>query len=182
VPRPPRLQVRNGLYHVTARGNRRQDIFREDDDYSRFMTLADRVVRQLGWWCHGYCLMPNHYHLVVETPRADLSNGMHRLNSAYAHWFNHRHGLEGHLFQGRFHARLIDTEPHLLELSRYLALNPIRAGLCDRVYDWPWNSYRFVAHRLPAPALVSVERVLGCFGREPRTARDAFRAFVMAGL
>jgi REP element-mobilizing transposase RayT len=181
MPRPHRVHVPHGLYHVTARGNRRQVIFIEEADYFRFFKLLDRVIDDLSWRCHAYCLMPNHYHLVVETPGADLSTGMHRLNSAYSNWFNRRYELNGHLFQSRFYAVSVETDSHLLELSRYLALNPVRGGLCTRPGEWTWSSYRFVAHLTPEPRLLALERVLSYFGREPRLARDAFRAFVRDG-
>jgi putative transposase len=181
VARPPRVQLAGGLFHVTARGNRRQQIFGEDRGHERFLELLESVSAAHGWQCHGYCLMPNHYHLVLETPNADLSSGMHRLNSAYAHWFNRKHDLEGHLFQSRFHAVLITSVWHLIELSRYLALNPVRAGLCATPSAWRWGSYRFVAESVRPPGFLSVGRVLGYFGREPNAARKAFRAFVLDG-
>jgi hypothetical protein len=125
--------------------------------------------------------MPNHYHVVFETPEANLSAGMHRLNSTYAHWFNHRHGVEGHLFQRRFHAVLVESDWHLLELSRYVVLNPVRAGLCVRASDWPWSSYAAVLGRRPAPPFLSPERLLGYFGRDRKSALRAFEIFVREG-
>lgn len=166
---------------MTARGNRRQALFHTDRDHDRFLELFARICGALAWECHAYCLMPNHYHLVVETSTPDLSAGMHRLNSGYAHWFNSRHGLDGHLFQGRFHAVLIESDSHLIELTRYLALNPLRAGLCAKPNRWPWGSYRFLADDLPAPPFLGIDRVLGYFGREPAHAREAFRTFVTEG-
>jgi putative transposase len=121
--------------------------------------------------------MPNHYHLVVETPNADLSIGMHRLNGGYARTFNRRYALDGHLFERRFHSVAVESDWHLLELSRYLALNPVRGGVCRRPADWPWSSYRALAELAPAPPFLAVDKVLGYFGREGR-ARGAFRAFV----
>jgi REP element-mobilizing transposase RayT len=169
------------VYHVTARGNRRELIFRSDEDRNRFLLLLADVIRRLSWTCHGFCLMPNHYHLVVETSNPDLSHGMHRLNSGYAHWFNARHDLTGHLFQGRFHSVLVETDWHFLELVRYLALNPVRAGLCSSPEGWPWSSYGAFGsdERI---AELATSRVLGYFGRRPGEARRALRAFVHDGL
>ena len=126
------------MYHVYARGNRRQDIVRDDADRRLLLSVAEDVVARFGWYCHAYRLMPNHYHFLFETPAPDLSQGMQRLNGTYAQLFNRRHGLDGHLFQGRFGARFIESK-HLIELSRYVVLNPVRAGLCEKAGDWPWS-------------------------------------------
>jgi putative transposase len=126
--------------------------------------------------------MPNHYHLVIEILKPNLSLGMHRVNSGYAHWFNAHYDLTGHLFQGRFHSVVVESDWHLLELSRYLALNPVRAGLCDSPGGWPWSSYSAIASESPAPSFVAMDRVLHYFGRHPEKTREAFRAFVRDGL
>jgi putative transposase len=140
VPRPPRIQVPGGIYHVTSRGNRRQAICHDDHDRRRFLATRDRVIRRCGWRLHAYCLMNNHFHLLVETPKPNLSSGMQRLKCDYAAYFNERHSLDGHLFQQRFDSRLIETEGYFAEVLRYIALNPVRARLaveqllrCDRV-------------------------------------------------
>jgi putative transposase len=122
--------------------------------------------------------MPNHYHLVVETANGDLSIGMHRLNSGYAHRFNDCHGLSGHLFQGRFHSVLVESDWHLLELSRYLALNPVRAGLCKSPLEWPWSSYAAVAGAASPPSFLAAERLLAHFGADRDWARRTLRWFV----
>jgi putative transposase len=141
MPRPPRIQVAGGLYHVTSRGNRRQAIFHDDDDRRWFLMLRHRVTQRWGWRLHAYCLMTNHFHLLVETPERNLSSGMQRLKSGYAGYFNERHSLVGHLFQQRFGSRLIEGEEHLSETLRYIALNPVRAGLCAHPAEWPWSSF-----------------------------------------
>lgn len=182
VARPPRVQVPNGLYHVTARGNRRQCIFSNDGDCEQFLrTLAD-VVERFSWGCHAYCLLPNHFHLVVETPHANLSAGMHRLNGRYAAWFNRRHGFEGHVFQRRFYAVLIESEWHLLELARYVTLNPVRAGLCDAPLQWPWSSYRATVGATAIPPFLDVDRVLAYFGSTLARAERNLARFVADGL
>jgi putative transposase len=179
--RLPRAQVVGGLYHVTARGNRRQPIFLGDRDRQRFLQTLGSVALRHDWRCHAYCLMHNHYHLVVETPMPDLSVGMHRLNSSYSHWFNRVYELDGHLFQGRFHSVLIESDWHLLELTRYVSMNPVHAGLCSAPGHWPWSSYRAVVGEAPVPTFLAVGRILGYFGRRPDEARRRLRRFVLDG-
>ena len=141
MPRPPRIQVPGGTYHVTARGNRRQTIFHDDDDRRRFLALRRTVTRRYGWRLHAFCLMTNHFHLLIETPEPTLSVGMQRLNSEYATYFNERFGFVGHLFQQRFGSRLIETEEYFAEALRYIAFNPVRAGLCEHPHEWLWSSF-----------------------------------------
>jgi REP element-mobilizing transposase RayT len=178
VARPPRINVPNGIYHVTSRGNRRQPVFLDDRDRDVFLGMLATLGVRRRWRCHGYCLMPNHYHLVIETPQADLSSGMQFLNGGYADHFNFRHRMDGHLFQGRFHAVLVETDPHLAELSRYLALNPVRAGLAAGARGWRWSSYPAIAEGRPSPPFVDVDAILGLFGRDPERARRSFVDFV----
>lgn len=154
-----------GIYHVTSRGNRGQPVFPGDDDHGRFLELLEGVCSKAAWVIHAYCLMPNHYHLVVEIDAPTLSSGLQSLNGVYAQTFNHRHHFVGHLFQGRFHSARVETDAHLLELARYLPLNPVRGRLCDEPADWPWSSYRAtLGLSRPAPWL-SVDRVLELFAR-----------------
>jgi putative transposase len=176
MPQPRRIPQAEGPFHVTARGNRGQAIFVEDRDRARFMDVLARVSTELGWRLHAYCLMTNHYHLVLDTPRLNLSSGMQRLNAAYAQWFNRHHELSGHLFRHRFYAGLVASDSHLLELMRYLALNPVRGGLCAAPADWPWSSYGAVLSREASRLLSS--RVLSSFGPDEKRARETLRAFV----
>ena len=178
MPRPPRELKPGGIYHVTARGNRKQRIFLADDDRRFFLTLLDRIAARLRWICHAYCLMENHYHLLVETPGADLSTGLQLLNGRYAQTFNARYSLTGHLFQGRFHSVVVRTDEHLFELTRYLALNPVRAGLCARPEQWPWSSYRAVIGATPEPPFLKVDRLLEFFGAHPVVRRERLHRFV----
>jgi putative transposase len=179
MPRPPRLQLAGGIYHVTARGNRKQPTFREARDCEQFLATLEAVVVRRRWRCHSYCLMPNHVHLVVETPDPDLSDGMRYLNGSYAQWFNRRHGFQGHLFQGRFHAVLVESDWHLLELARYVVLNPVRARLTRDAGSWRWSSYRASVGDAPVPAFLTTDLVLGYFGTTLEEARAAFRRFVL---
>ena len=178
VARQARRELPDGTFHVSARGNRRQTIFADDADRRFFRTLLERVTRASSWHLHGYCLLNTHYHLVIETSVHGLSRGMHALNGTYAQCFNARHGLDGHLFQGRFHAAAIEADGHLLELTRYLALNPVRAGLCSRPDQWSWSSYPGLVGVTPAEPFVSTNRVLHLFSEDRERAQDFIRRFV----
>ena len=178
IPRLPRLQAVDAIYHVTARGNRRQQIFFDDADHERFLSVTADVMGSRRWACHSCCLMPNHYHFVLTTPEGDISEGMQRLNGEYAQWFNRRHGLDGHLFQGRFHSVVVESTWHLLELSRYLVLNPVRAGRCRHPAEWRWSSYLAATALERGPSFLAVDWLLEQFGSDASRAREAFRAFV----
>jgi len=182
MARAPRVVIAGDIYHVTSRGNRRQAIFTCDADHERFLELLGDVVTRHGWRCHAYCLLTNHYHVLVETPKADLSAGMHRLNGSYAQWFNLVHGLDGHLFQRRFHSVLVQSAHHLFELSRYIALNPVRANACLAPLDWRWSSYSAVAGYEPAPQFLVTDAIVGQFGPTLERARAAWRGYVEEGL
>ncbi len=140
MPRRPRsLLPAVGVFHVTVRGVERRSIYLDDDDRRGFMRLLHEVVRRFGWKCHAYCLMGNHYHLVVETELESLSAGQHRLNGLYAQGFNERHDRVGHLFQGRFGARMVGDDEYLTAAIEYVWNNPVRAGLCLEAHHWPWS-------------------------------------------
>jgi len=140
VPRRPRQELAGGVHHVYARGNRKQAIYTDDRDRRSYLWLLGRVTADHRWRCLAYCLMPNHVHLLLETPEPNLGLGMQLLHGSYARWFNDRHGHVGHLFQGRFGAIPIRTDMQLAAVIRYIALNPVRAGLCERPHEWRWGS------------------------------------------
>ena len=144
----------------------------DEIDYMRFLELLGVAVSRFGWRCHAYCLMPNHFHLVVETPQANISAGMQWLNGRYAQWFNIRYGFSGHLFQGRFYGDLVQSAYHLLELVRYIALNPVRAGLCRDASGWRWSSYRAMVGEAKSTALLTVGWLQAQFGRDLARARS----------
>jgi REP-associated tyrosine transposase len=177
VARLPRLQIAGGVFHLTARGNRRQPIYVNDRDRDWFLKLLTDVVSRNGWRCHAFCLMPNHYHLLVETPEPNLSLGMYRLNGSYAQWFNRTHTVEGHLFQRRFHSVLVESNWDVLQLSRYIVLNPVRAGLCSHPAEWRWSSYRATVGLGRRPALLTLDWLLSQFGRGAN-ARLSYREFI----
>jgi REP element-mobilizing transposase RayT len=182
MPRPPRVEFPGALYHVTSRGNDRRRIFWDDTDRRTFLRHLTDVAMRDGFAVFAYCLMGNHYHLVVETPRPNLACGMQHLNSAFARWFNERHGRVGHLFQGRYHAVLVEAEPQLLELVRYVVLNPVRAGLCDRPEEWRWSSHRPTAGLEAKPRFLACETLLERLGVDGPAARSRYRSFVDDGL
>lgn len=137
MSRPLRLEYAGALYHITSRGDRREAIYEDDNDRNAFISVLEGVCDTYNWVCHAYCLMSNHYHLLIETPDANLSKGMRQLNGLYTQTYNRTHGRVGHVFQGRYKAILVEKENYLLELSRYIVLNPVRAGIVRSVRDWP---------------------------------------------
>ncbi|HEU4448881.1 MAG TPA: transposase [Gaiellaceae bacterium] len=178
MPRAPRPRLANAIYHVTARGNRGEEIFLADRDRHRFLQLLAKTVSAHEWRCVAYCLMTNHFHLILELPKPNLAEGMHSINGVYARWFNWLHGYEGHLFQRRYHAVVVESDHHLLESCRYVLLNPVRAGVTRHPWEWRWSSYRPTAGLDPAPAFLAADRLLSYFGQETARARLAFRTFV----
>ena len=180
--RPLRLEFPGALYHVISRGNERSPIFRDDRDRAFFLGTLGSVVRATGWLLHSYCLLGNHYHLLVETPQANLSKGMHSLNGRYSQSFNRRHERAGHLLEGRFKAVLVEKDAHLLELHRYVVLNPVRAGLVARPEDWIWSSYRATCGLRKQPTWLEVRWTLAQFGRDFETAIHAYAQFVSTAI
>lgn len=166
---------------MTTRGNERRDIFREDADRVEFLAILGRTVTLFRWRLHGYVLMGNHYHLLVETPEPTLSRGMRQLNGLYTQGFNRRHRRVGHLFQGRFKAILVEKDAHLLELARYLVLNPVRAGLTKSAGAWAWSSYRATAGIEKAPPWLETHATLESFSAAGSPAIQKFRTFVAEG-
>lgn len=140
--------------------------------------MLARVVNVYRWACHAYCLMGTHFHLLVTTPEANLAVGMQRLNGSYAQGFNQRRDRAGHLFQGRYHAVLVESDEHLLELYRYIALNPVRAGACERATDWVWSSFAAAVGLAPPPSFASADTLLAHFGDDRERARSRLRRFV----
>jgi len=182
MARPLRLEFPDAVYHVTSRGNARQAIFLDQDDRESFLGVLSSVVARFNWLCHAYCIMENHYHLLVETREGNLSWGMRQLNGVYTQVFNRRHRRVGHLFQGRYKAILVEKEAHLLELCRYVVLNPVRAGLVKRPEQWRGSSYRTTAGRAKRPVFLEVDWVLLQFGRRRIEAQKGYRRYVWEGL
>ena len=180
MPHPPRPQIPNGYYHVTTRGARQLPIFFDEIDYTRLLSLLAKTVKRFGWRCFAYALLPNHYHLFVQTPQPNISKGMEFLNHRYAVRFNVRHGFAGHAFDRRFNSVELVDEPHFLELARYIALNPVRAGLCRLPGDWPWSSYTANAGAIRPPDFLDVAFIRALFSEIDEVGAAAFAAYVAA--
>lgn len=182
MSRPLRIEFPDALYHVTARGNERKRIVRDDEDRLLWLGVLDRTVRRFDWKCHAFCLMRNHFHLLVQTPRANLARGMRELNGVYAQAFNGRHRRVGHLFGGRYCAVLVERETHLLSTARYIVLNPERVDDgAIRVDRYRWSSYRATVGLDTTPELLTTDWILGQFARNREQARRRYRAYVYAG-
>jgi putative transposase len=179
VSRPLRILASGALYHVVARGNAKKPIYDDDDDRRRFLTILEAVVERYQIECHSYCLMSNHYHLVIRTLEPNLSSAIQYLNGVYAQWWNRRHARVGHAFQGRFKAQLIQWEGYFLQACRYVVLNPVRAGLVTTVEDWTWSSYAATAGLAPPPQFLTIGLILGT---QSPTACRGYREFIAAGV
>jgi len=181
MTRPLRIEFNGALYHVTARGNARQDIFLDSEDFTDFLRILGSVVKRYHFLLHAYCLMNNHYHLLIETPEGNLSKGMRQLNGLYTQRFNQRHQRVGHLLQGRYRAILVDKENYLLEVCRYIVLNPVRAGIVKNPKDYRWSSYKATAGDKKIPGLFS-NWILSQFDKEKKKASRHYQAFVLSGI
>lgn len=181
MARPLRIEYAGAVYHITSRGNEGKPIFMDNDDRLLFFDTLQRVNVRYNWLCHSYCLMDNHYHLVIETPDGNLSLGMRHLNGIYTQTFNRRHERAGHVFQGRFKAILIDKESHLAEVCRYVVLNPVRAGMVKRLEDWKWSSYRATAGTEAPHSCLTTDWIIGLFAKRREVAKRKYREFVLAG-
>lgn len=182
MARPLRLEYSGALYHVTSRGDRLEAIFLDDEDRHEWLKILADVCERFNWIVHAYCQMTNHFHLLVETAEGNLSAGMRRLNGIYTQKFNFRHKLVGHLFQGRYKAILVQKESHLLELSRYVMLNPVRARMVEAPEDWPWSSYLACINDTFSSSWLDTNWLLSQFGECRSQARDSFQLFVLEGL
>jgi REP element-mobilizing transposase RayT len=178
MPRPHRLQVEGGIYHVTAHGVTGRTLFQDGRDFNQFLATFARVVAERDWSCRSYCLLNTHYHLLLQTPHGDIAAGMQFLNARYAEWANYSRGQKGHLFRARYHTAFVTSNKHLIEIHRYIALNPVRASLCERAEHWRWSSYRQILGLEPPRAFVDVRRALSDFARTPAAGRARLRAFV----
>ncbi len=181
MTRPLRVQYAGAVYHVTARGNERQAIFRADADRERFLGVLARAVERYRLIIHAYVLMENHYHVLLETQEANLALAIRHLNGVYTSAFNRIHDRVGHLFQGRYKAIIVEKESYLVELSRYIHLNPVRVRQPNPLMRYPWSSYwDYIGTRRP-PGWLRLEEVLGPFGGLSPMARQTYRRFVEEG-
>jgi REP element-mobilizing transposase RayT len=178
MARPLRIEYPGAFYHVTSRGNERRDIYKSQKDREKFLSYLESAVVRYGAVIHGYCLMSNHYHLLLETPAGNLSRIMRHINGAYTTYFNVKRKRAGHLFQGRYKAILVEADEYAAELSRYIHLNPVRATMVARPDEHPWSSYRFYIGQSRAPEWLKTDFILDYFGEDNATAHKRYRAFV----
>jgi putative transposase len=181
MARPLRIEYAGALYHVTSRGDRQEAIFLNDQDRQDFLAILQQVCERFNWLVHAYCLMDNHYHLLIETPDANLSQGMRQLNGVYTQTSNRNHQRTGHVFQGRFKGILVEKETYLLELARYIVLNPVRARMVRHPKNWPWSSYASTVGDQPTPDWLTIEWLLAAFGKRKSSAQQKYREFVEQG-
>ena len=189
MARPLRLEFAHELYHVTSRGDRREDIYLDDADREAWLAVLSQVCKRFNWTVHAYCLMSNHYHLLVETPDANLSAGMRQLNGVYTQHVNRRHGRVGHVYQGRFKAIVVQKDAYLMELARYVVLNPVRAGMVGDAGDWPWSSYSAMMSpaNMPRPDWLATDKLLAYFTQQApsasrQRAQQSYADHVRAGV
>ena len=180
--RPLRIELENGLYHVTARGDRQDTIYRSDNDRLVWLSIMETTCSRFNFAVRAYCQMSNHYHILLETLSGELARGMRHLNGNYSRYFNRAHGLVGHVFQGRYKAILCQSQSYLLDLARYIELNPVRAGIVSHPVEWHWSSYRSTVGLADSPAWLHSDAVLIQFGSEPAAARLAYEKFVSVGI
>ena len=181
MARPLRIEFSGAIYHITSRGNAQADIYITDQDRWMFLDLFGRVCEQFNWSCHAYCLMTNHYHVVIETGDGNLSKGMRHMNGVYTQAFNRQHRRVGHVFQGRYKAFIVDKERYLLELGRYIHLNPVRTKVVRRTEEFRWSSYRDYISTRKDGAVVDTDETLGFFSKRRGVAIKRYLEFVSEG-
>ena len=181
MSRPLRIEFPGAIYHITTRGNEKKAIFRNDQDKKSYLELLGLVVKRFHWLCHGYCLLGNHYHLLIETLENNLSRGMKQLNGIYTQKFNNKYKRVGHLFQGRYKAILVEKESYLLELSRYIVLNPVRAGIVSQPEEWPWSNYCAIIGKVKKPEFLIIDWILSQFSLDKKKAIEEYKQFVISG-
>ena len=182
MARPLRIEFSGALYHVTSRGNAKKAIFKDEEDRRLFLHTLAAVARRFNWLCHAYVLMTNHYHIIIETPDGNLAHGMRQLNGVYTQAFNRRHRRVGHLLQGRYKAILIQKDSHLLEVCRYVVLNPVKAKLVQSPKEWQWSSYRATVGIEKPHACLTTAWILGQFGVREGVAQGRYKKFIREGL
>ncbi|HHT9137489.1 MAG TPA: REP-associated tyrosine transposase [Candidatus Wunengus sp. YC60] len=183
MSRPLRLEFEGAFYHVTSRGNLRDRIFFDDKDREKFLDILRRTKQRYGYLLHAYALMGNHYHLFLETPRANISQIMQNINTSYTVYINKRHKRAGHLFQGRFKGIIVDKETYLIVLSRYIHLNPVRAGMVENPEDYRWTSYKeYIGACKGKESMVDTAETLSSFSKTKTAAMKVYREFVTEGI
>lgn len=182
MARSLRIEYPGALYHITSRGDGQENIFLSDDDRALFIILLSELCARCNWICYAFCLMSNHYHLLIETPQGNLSKGMQLLNGIYTQKFNKSHNRVGHVFQGRYKGILVEKDCYLLELSRYIILNPVRANMVETAADWNWSSYNNTISQPSRLPWLSTELILNLFSSNLSIAVKKYKDFVNEGM
>jgi REP element-mobilizing transposase RayT len=182
MARQPRVDFAGAIHHITSRGDRKEAIYRDDFDRQTWLQILGAVCEQFRWTVHAFCQMGNHYHLVAEMSEPNLSQGMRQLNGRYTQRFNYRLGCAGHVFQARYHSELVQRQTHLLELMRYVVLNPVRAGMVASAEEWEWSSFAMTCGATPSPAWLQTDWALEQFAGQRDAAVRAYRGFVHNGV
>lgn len=178
MARQLRIEYPDAYYHVTARGNERKEIFKSEKDREKFLSYLESAVKRYGAVIHVWCLMSNHYHLLVETPLGNLSQIMQHINGAYTNYFNTKRKRSGHLFQGRYKGILVEADEYALELSRYIHLNPVRIDIVSEPGDYKWSSFQEYAGEKKTPDWLTTEFILGYFDKSEPAAQKKYSRFV----
>ena len=181
MARPLRVELSGGVCHVTSRGDGRDDIYLSDADRETWLEVFGQVCGRFNWLCHAWCQMTNHYHILIETPEANLVKGMRQLNGVYTQRINRAHARVGHVFQGRYKAILVERDSYLLELARYVVLNPLRAKMVKRLESWPWSSYLATCGQVASPVWLQTNWLLAQFGQRRSSAIAKYVSFVHEG-
>lgn len=182
MSRLPRFQAINAMYHITSRGNRRALLYLDEADHLEWLEMLAETSARYNIVVYAYCMMPNHFHLLLQTREPNIGNTMRYLNGSYGRYFNQRHELTGHALQGRYHSEVIHSDAQLLETARYNVLNPVRANLAANAIDWPWSSHRCALGIQTPPKWLDCEWLLGMFGNGSMIERaKAYDRFVIAG-
>lgn len=182
MARSLRIEFPGALYHLTSRGDGQERIYISEEDRNLFLNILSDVCLRYRWICYAYCLMDNHYHLLIETPVGNLSKGMQLLNGVYTQKFNRIHKRVGHIFQGRFKGILVDKDSYLLELSRYIVLNPVRAKMVALPHEWKWSSYLGTILKDSNPNWLHVDKILCLFSEEVSVAIQKYQEFIIDGM
>ena len=180
MARPLRIVYPGAYYHVTSRGNEQKDVFKSRRDREKFLEYLASATERYGAAIHAYCLMSNHYHLLLETPEGNLSQIMRHINGAYTTYFNIKRKRAGHLFQGRFKAILVEADEYAVELSRYIHLNPVRVGMAGKPGEYPWSSFQSYIGQSKVQDWLKTDFILGYFSKNKADAWKIYRIFVEA--
>lgn len=181
MTRPVRIEFPGALYHVVSRGHRQEPIYEDDTDRETFLEVLAEAVERFNWRCFAYCLMSNHYHLLVQTPEANLSAGMRYVNGVYTQASNRRHRRVGHVFQGRYRGILVDPDKYLLPVARHIVLNPVRTGTTKIPGAWPWSSYRATCGDESVPEWLAADELLRHVDSDRREAQKRYYVYVLNG-